>query len=147
MPWEQRGRGGIAPLILTSALDGGERLVSHSDRFTSGKEAPRTSVGPREGSGHSKAQKFLASAQNWRQPVAQALRPVRCSATSWTYFVQSDCREDGPMTPVSRTVYHLYDQWHQYHEQCITYMTNDTSITNSVSLNDQWHLYHEQCIT
>ena len=33
-----KGSRGIAPLVLTSTLDGGERSISHSDSFTLGKE-------------------------------------------------------------------------------------------------------------
>jgi hypothetical protein len=44
-----RGSGGIVPLFLTSALEGGEWRASRPDRFTLGTHWIRGWVGPRAG--------------------------------------------------------------------------------------------------
>jgi hypothetical protein len=54
MSWRHMGRGGIAPPVLTSELDGGERSASRPSRFTVGEIAPGSHwigdwMGPRAG--------------------------------------------------------------------------------------------------
>jgi hypothetical protein len=60
------GSGGIAPTLLTSALDGGERSASLPGLFTSGESAPsihwigRRPGGPQSRSGRCEEKKNLS---------------------------------------------------------------------------------------